>query len=54
MNTITKNFGQKLKYYRKLNKFTQEELAEKIGINIRQLARIEVNERFITADTLYK
>ncbi len=53
MNDIKKNFGILLKQVRKQKKFSQEILAEKIGINIRQLARIEAGESFITSETLY-
>lgn len=53
MKTIQKCFGERLKVLRKINNFTQEKLAELIGINLRQLARIESGESFITADTLY-
>lgn len=53
MNCIKKAFGSRLKSLRKSRNLTQEQLAEQIGINIRQLARIEVGESFITADTLY-
>lgn len=45
-------FGQKIKSLRKEHKFTQEKLSEKIGINLRQLARIEAGESFATAETI--
>ena len=53
MNVIKKGFGNRLKILRKSQNLTQEKLAEKIGINLRQLARIEAGERFVTADTLF-
>ena len=54
MDIIKKKFGEQLKVMRHLKGFTQETLSEKIGINIRQLARIEAGESFIKSDTLYK
>lgn len=54
MDIIKKNFGERLKYIRNIKGFTQEKLAESIGINLRQLARIEAGESFITAETLCK
>lgn len=53
MSIIKKRFGEKLKTLRKQKGFTQESLAEKIGINLRQLARIEAGESFISSDTLF-
>lgn len=53
MDVITKMFGKNLKNLRKLKNYTQEKLAEKVGINLRQLARIESGESFISSDTLY-
>ncbi len=53
MEIIKKNFGEQLKFYRKLKNLTQEKLAEKIGINLRQLARIESGESFVSTETLY-
>lgn len=52
MSSFKKTFGERLKQIRKLNNFTQEKLAESIGINLRQLARIEAGESFVTAETL--
>ena len=53
MESIKKRFGEQLRVYRKIKNLTQEKLAEKIGINLRQLARIESGESFVTAETLY-
>lgn len=50
---IKKKFGEQLKTLRKLANLTQEQLAEDIGINSRQLARIEAGESFVSSDTLY-
>lgn len=54
MSVIKKQFGERVKVLRKSKGFTQEALAESIGINLRQLARIEAGESFISSDTLYK
>lgn len=54
MDVIKKNFGEQLKAIRNMKGFTQEMLAEKIGINLRQLARIEAGESFVKSDTLFK
>ena len=54
MDSITKSFGKTLKTYRKQKKLTQGKLAELVGINLRQLARIEAGESFVTAETLQK
>ncbi len=54
MDVIKKNFGECLKNIRKIRNYTQEQLSEKIGINLRQLSRIEAGDSFITSETLYK
>lgn len=54
MDIIKSKFGERLKIIRNLKGLTQEVLAEKIGINWRQLVRIEAGESFIKSDTLYK
>lgn len=54
MDIIKKGFGERLKTLRKIKNYTQEALAEEIGINLRQLARIESGESFISSTTLYK
>ncbi len=54
MDIIKRGFGSQLKAIRKLKNFTQEKLAEEIGINLRQLARIEAGESFVSSETLFK
>ena len=54
MDIIKRNFGDCLKNLRKIKNYTQEQLAEAIGINLRQLARIEAGESFVTSETIYK
>ena len=38
---IDKNFGKILREFRKKNKLTQEEIAEKLGISLKYISRIE-------------
>ena len=52
MSLITKHFGKRLKSLRTMHNITQEKFAEKIGINLRQLARVEAGESFIRALTM--
>ena len=54
MDIIKKGFGEQLKAIRKFKNMTQEELADSVGINLRQLARIEAGESFISSETLLK
>ncbi|MBQ8458983.1 helix-turn-helix transcriptional regulator [bacterium] len=49
-----KSFGEKLKRLRKNKGLTQEQLAEIIEIDPRNLSRIEVGSSFVKADTLEK
>jgi transcriptional regulator with XRE-family HTH domain len=49
-----KAFGEKLKRLRKNRKLTQEQLAEMIDIDPRNLCRIEVGASFVKAETLEK
>lgn len=54
MGEIKKKFGKNLKYYRELKKLTQEQLAEKIEMNVRSVSFIECGTNFVTAKTLEK
>lgn len=45
-------FGENLKYFRKQNKITQEELSEKLNITPQHLSRIENGKSFVTAELL--
>lgn len=47
-------FGQRVKKFRLKHKFSQEELAEKIGIAVTNMGKIERGESFVTAVTLEK
>lgn len=54
MNEIKKQLGKKIKYYREIRGFTQEELAEKLDLNCRSLSFIECGTNFVTSETLEK
>lgn len=54
MDVIKEKFGKQLKTIRNIKGYTQELIAEKIGINPRQLARIEAGDSFVKSETLYK
>lgn len=51
---VKKSFGEKLKRLRKNRNYTQEQLAEMIDIDPRNLSRIEVGLSFVKAETLEK
>ena len=53
MNNIKKLLGKKVKLYRELKNLTQEQLAERIGVNSRTVSLIETGNNFVTAETLY-
>lgn len=46
--------GNRIKYFRELNNHKREWLAEKLGINVTQVSRIENNQSKLTVDRLYK
>ena len=52
MSGIRESFGQNLKIIRKSKNYTQEKLAEKINIDIRQYSRIETGKGFPSLTTL--
>ncbi len=51
---LKKMFGQNLQKYRKLRRFTQESLAEKVGVDATSISSIETGKFFPTADNLQK
>ena len=51
---IKKQLGSKIKRLRQKKGYTQEQLAEKMGIATRTLSGIEIGENFVTAETLEK
>lgn len=52
--SIKKQLGLKIKRMRQKRGYTQEQLAERIGIATRTLSGIEIGENFVTAETLEK
>jgi len=46
--------GKKIKYYRTLRGFTQEQFSEMLNISQRTLSGIECGENFLTSKTLEK
>lgn len=46
------NFGNKLKYYRLMQGYTQEKFAEKLGVDSHYISDIECGTRNITFKTL--
>lgn len=52
MKNVKKLLGKNIKYYREQANLTQEQLAEKIGINNRSISLIECGTTFVSADTL--
>ena len=49
-----KIFGEKIKRLRKYRKLTQEQLAEMIDIDARNLSKIESGQCFVKAETIEK
>ena len=54
MSNIKAIFGTNIKYYRKKQHLTQEQLAEKLGITTKHLSTIETGANFVSADLLEK
>ncbi|MFJ5788997.1 helix-turn-helix domain-containing protein [Lysinibacillus sp. NPDC093197] len=54
MDSLVKLVGSNIKEIRKLKKFTQDELAEKCGMQTSYLAGVERGDRNITIQTLEK
>lgn len=52
MNDVKKLLGKRIKFFRESRSLTQEQLAEKIGINSKSLSTIECGQNFVTAQTL--
>lgn len=53
-NELCVKFGNKLKYYRLMRGYTQEKLAEKLGIDAHYISDIECGLRNITFKTLHR
>lgn len=54
MDSLKKKLGARIQYLRKQQKLTQENLAEKVGMDTPNLSNIECGKRFMTAETLEK
>ena len=52
--SLSKKFGNRLKYYRLMQGYTQEKLAEKLGVDSHYVSDIECGTRNITVKTLWK
>ena len=52
MSYFKKAFGQNLKYIRKIKGYTQEQLAEMVNLNQRQLTRIENGTSFVSSEVI--
>ena len=52
--SVKKLFGKNLQKYRKLRKYTQENLAEIVGLDATSISSIETGKFFPTADNLQK
>ena len=52
--SIKTKFGKRIKELRKRRGYSQEQLAEMLGIAQNTLSKIELGENFLTADTLEK
>ena len=50
--TLKQKLGQKIQKLRKERKITQEKLAELVGIDPKNISRIEIGSNYPTADTL--
>ena len=53
-NELCVKFGNKLKYYRLMRGYTQEKLAEKLGIDAHYISDIECSLRNISFKTLHR
>ncbi|MBO8430209.1 helix-turn-helix transcriptional regulator [Spirochaetes bacterium] len=54
MSNLKVLFGKRVKKFRTKKKLSQEELAERIGIAVTNMGKIEHGESFVTAPTLEK
>ena len=52
MTNLKEAFGARVKEIRKMRGMTQEELSELLGVNPRQLTRLECGENFASAETI--
>ena len=54
MNSLKKSFGARLKEIRISRNLNQEQLAEMVNMESRQISRIETGASFTTIENLYK
>ena len=54
MRTLKEKLGARIQEVRKMQNLTQEQLAEKIGLDTPNLSNIERGKRFVSAETLEK
>ncbi|MCL2209971.1 MAG: helix-turn-helix domain-containing protein [Treponema sp.] len=54
MESIKAVFGANIKYYRKKQRLSQEQLSEKLGITQKHLSTIETGTNFVSAELLEK
>jgi len=54
MSNLRKDFSRRLKEIRIAKEFTQELLADEIGVNAQHIARLETNKTATSFDTLEK
>ena len=54
MSTKKELLGQRIKFFRESRKFTQEKLAEMVGIDSKHLSRIENGRNYPSLETLEK
>ena len=54
MKGIKAVFGANIKYYRKKQRLSQEQLAERLGITPKHLSTIETGATFVSAELLEK
>ena len=52
MFNTKEKFGNRVKFYRKTRQMTQEQLAERVNLNARQISRIESGANFVSMATL--
>ena len=51
-NNIQTKFGKRIRELREALQLTREELAERAGLSVQNIAKIENGDRFIAADSL--
>ena len=49
---LNKKFGKKIIFYRKMNKMTQSDFAEELGLSIKTISEIENGRTFVSAESL--